>query len=234
MHPNVVLQLLALNQSFYTQRAIPFAQSRVQPQPGFHQLLAYLPPSCKRWLDVGCGNGRWGQFLYKQQRLTDYTGIDFSAALLAQAQIVMPDSEFWQRDISQPNCLKGLAQFEGIACLAALQHIPGHNNRRRLVQEMASHLSSKGRLLLSTWQFMDSQRQRRKIVPWSEVGLKGADVEENDYLLTWRRGGLSYRYVCLIDHAETAVLVQSANLQIVHQFRSDGREGDLSLYTICS
>jgi hypothetical protein len=64
------------------------------------------------------------------------------------------------------------------------------------------------------------------------VGLSSDDVEPHDYLLTWQRGGFSYRYVCLIDEAETAVLAQSSNLQIVTQFRSDGQEGDLSLYTV--
>ncbi|MCA9980836.1 MAG: hypothetical protein KDD89_08385, partial [Anaerolineales bacterium] len=89
-----------------------------------------------------------------------------------------------------------------------------------------------GWLVLGNWQFLDSARQRRKIVPWSEAGLHPTDVEETDYLLSWSRGGTGFRYVTMIDEAATVVLAASANLDIVHQFRSDGRERNLNLYTI--
>jgi len=128
--------------------------------------------------------------------------------------------------------LAGLGHFDTVVCLAALHHIPGKENRVRLVQEMADHLEANGRLFLSTWQFLDSERQQRKIRDWSEVGLSAADVEVNDYLLTWQRDGFSYRYACMIDVAETAELAHAADLDILHQFRSDGQEGDLSLYTV--
>ena len=79
---------------------------------------------------------------------------------------------------------------------------------------------------------MNSTRQRRKVQPWATIGLTDEDVEANDYLLTWQRGGEGWRYVCMIDEAETAMLASAAGLQIEHQFFSDGKEGDLSLYTI--
>ena len=93
-------------------------------------------------------------------------------------------------------------------------------------------LVANGRLILSTWQFLNSERQRRKIRDWSEIGLRDADVEANDYLLTWQRGGFSYRYACMIDEAETAELARACGLDIMAQFHSDGQEGDLSLYTV--
>jgi hypothetical protein len=40
------------------------------------------------------------------------------------------------------------------------------------------------------------------------------------------------RYVCLVDEVETANLAKSAGLRILDQFRSDGQEGDLNLYTV--
>ena len=68
--------------------------------------------------------------------------------------------------------------------------------------------------------------------PWNIIGLDDDDVEEKDYLLTWKRDGLGYRYVCFVDEEETAVLADAANLEIEAQFYSDGREKNLSLYTI--
>jgi 2-polyprenyl-3-methyl-5-hydroxy-6-metoxy-1,4-benzoquinol methylase len=233
----VVAQLLALNQKFYDTQAASFAASRTQPQPGFGKLLAYWPQPGGSLLDVGCGEGRLGRFVQSHRSLEQYVGVDFSAELLeiAQSQLNNVGStqiDFYQRDMTRSDFLAGLGQFDVIACLAALHHIPGRDNRVRLVQEMTEHLSENGRLILSTWQFLDSQRQRRKISDWSEIGLSATEVEPNDYLLTWQRGGFSYRYACMIDAAATAVLARAADLRVLHQFRSDGQEGDLSLYTI--
>jgi hypothetical protein len=38
--------------------------------------------------------------------------------------------------------------------------------------------------------------------------------------------------VAYIDESETAAMAETAALQILAQFRSDGREGNLNLYTI--
>jgi 2-polyprenyl-3-methyl-5-hydroxy-6-metoxy-1,4-benzoquinol methylase len=134
--------------------------------------------------------------------------------------------------LSEPNCLQGLGLYDLISCLAAMQHIPGRNRRLQLLREMASHLRPDGRIILSNWQFLESTRQQRKIVEWQQIGLRPEDVEENDYLLTWQRGGTGFRYVCFIDAAETAALASEAGLRCLVQFRSDGREGNLNLYTL--
>jgi hypothetical protein len=97
---------------------------------------------------------------------------------------------------------------------------------------MAAHLSEDGRIILSNWQFLDSERQRRKITDWGRIGLTEDEVDNNDYLLTWKRGGTGYRYVCFIDELETERLAETAGLRCLNQFRSDGREGDLNLYSI--
>lgn len=232
MREGIVQRLLALNQGFYDGQAASFAASRAQPQPGFERVLAFLPQPCARLLDVGCGEGRFGRFLQEHQPVAHYAGVDFSAELLAIAQTQMVQGRFYRRDMTQAGFLAGLGQFEAVVCLAALHHIPGKQNRVRLVREMAAVLAGNGRLILSTWQFLDSERQRRKVRDWAEIGLDAADVEAGDYLLSWQRGGFSYRYACLIDVAATAELAHAAGLEILHQFRSDGKEGDLGLYTV--
>lgn len=231
MDSEVVSRLLALNRAFYEKLAAPFAQTRSRPQPGFFLLLDHLPRPCPRLLDVGCGEGRFGRFLKEQAAVEEYVGVDFSPPLLARAEEQIQGS-FFVRDLTGPGCLEGLGDFPAMSCLAVLQHIPGRENRARLLREMAAHLLPGGRLFLSTWQFLDSDRQRRKIAPWEAADLSPNRVEANDYLLTWQRDGFGLRYVCYIDRAETAALAQEAGLAVREQFRSDGREGDLNLYTI--
>lgn len=241
MTPETAARLLALNRQFYDSLAESFAASRARPQPGYEKLLAYLPSRPLRVLDVGCGNGRFGAFLAGYHPIAAYTGVDFSAGLLARAkgpQVTEPQTtdplpvKFVQRDISKPGFLEELGRFDVVACLAVMQHIPGRANRQRLLAEMAAHLDENGRLFLANWQFMDSKRQRRKVVEWQRIGLTPADVEPNDYLLTWQRDGFGLRYVCVVDEEETAVLARSAGLKIIARFRSDGKEGNLSLYTV--
>lgn len=231
MDERISQYLLRLNERFYREQATSFAESRSRPQPGFHQLLHWLPQPCDYLLDVGCGEGRLGRFLLARRAIRWYTGADFSAELLATAEAITMGS-FHQRDLSKPGCLYGLGQYQAVACLAVLQHIPGQQNRENLIGEMARALTPDGRLFLSTWQFLDSERQRRKVVDWTAVDLTPADVEPNDYLLTWQRDGFALRYVRLIDEAEIDQLAAAAGLQVIAQFRADGKEGDLSLYTV--
>ncbi len=228
-------RLLALNRSFYERLALPFARTRAQPQPGFGRLLTYLPPRCAAVLDVGCGEGRFGRFLATNGFSGSYLGLDFSEALLVRAAAALPDtlcSAFLVRDLAAPHALDGLESFDLVVCLAVLQHIPGRANRARLLHDMALRVAPGGRLFLSTWQFLDSERQRRKLIPWQDADLDPAAVEPGDYLLSWQSGGSGYRYVAHIDAAETERLAGPAGLDVVAQFRSDGREGDLNLYTV--
>jgi SAM-dependent methyltransferase len=234
MRLEIQAQLLALNRDFYRQMAAPFARSRARPQPGYQWLLTKLPQPSPSLLDVGCGDGRFGRYLLTHQAIIHYTGVDFSPELVATAQT--PGGPgfpglFYQRDLSQPGCLDDLDRFPAIACLATLQHIPGRANRQRLLAEIGQHLEDGGRLFLSNWQFLTHDRQRRKITEWSAIGLSPADVEANDYLLTWQSGGFALRYLSLIDESETAALAQSAGLTILSHFHSDGKEGNLNLYT---
>jgi SAM-dependent methyltransferase len=231
MRPEIVAALLTLNQEFYEKVAEPFAQSRESVQPGFYRILNTLPAPCRDFLDVGCGDGRLGRFLQQQEAIGWYTGVDFSPKLLTRASS-MTQGEFFQRDLSRAGCLADLGRFDAIACLAALQHIPGLETRARLLKEIASCLVPSGRLVLSTWQFAKNERLRRKVIEWGEIGLSPRDVEANDYLLTWKRGVRALRYVAYIDAAEVEYLTGQADLHIIQQFRSDGKEGDLNLYTI--
>jgi SAM-dependent methyltransferase len=243
MKPDIVKRLVDLNQAFYEQFAGSFADSRSRPQPGFTSLLHSLPAGAISVLDVGCGDGRFGRFLDNETKrletrnwessttVRQYVGVDFSEGLLAIARALGP-GEYQQRDLTQPDCLEGLGQFDLIACLATLHHIPGYANRLQLMREMRARLRPGGRLFLATWQFLDSERQRRKLRDWILVGLDESDVEPGDYLLSWERDGHGLRYVALVDAPALRKMSQEADLTVQHQFQSDGREGNLSLYTI--
>jgi len=229
MEDETARRLVAMNQAFYERFAAPFAASRSEAAPGFARLLSYLPPGGDV-LDVGCSDGRLARFLRQNSAQGRYVGVDFSPNLLAGADPALGCFEW--RDLSRPNCLTALGQYDLVACLSTLQHIPGHANRARLLGEMRDCLRAGGRVVLANWQFTAHERQRRKVRPWSTIGLADTEVEPGDCLLSWQRGGSGLRYVALLDVPATDLLVAEVGLRVVEQFRSDGREGDLNLYTI--
>jgi 2-polyprenyl-3-methyl-5-hydroxy-6-metoxy-1,4-benzoquinol methylase len=229
MDEALVRRLVALNETFYARFAAPFAASRATAQPGFARLLACVPAGRPRLLDVGCGDGRFGRFLAEQGVSVEYVGVDLSADLLGAAT---GSGRFVRRDLSRAGSLDDLGRFALVVCLATLQHIPGRANRARLLAEMGAHLEPGGHIALANWQFTASERQRRKIRPWAEAQIDAATLEAGDYLLSWQRGGYGLRYVALLDEAETQRLADAAGLRVVGQFYSDGREGNLNLYTL--
>ena len=231
MQQEVTEQLLNINRQFYREFSQSFAETRNRPQPGFDKLLSHLPRDPFDMLDVGCGEGRLGRFFSEKSLLASYHGVDFSEDMITIAETQLPGNYF-VRDLSAEGCLSDLGQYDVIACLATLQHIPDHKRRGRLLVELANHMEDGGCVFLSTWQFLSSTRQRRKIVDWSAVGISSDAVEDNDYLLTWNRDGSGLRYVCSINNSEIKNMAHDAGLSIIHQFRSDGKEGDLNLYAI--
>jgi tRNA (uracil-5-)-methyltransferase TRM9 len=242
-------RLLALNRHFYATIAEPFDQTRRSYPVGMVRLLEHIPEVGNRplsVLDVGCGNGRFAAVLETMQRPVHYVGVDGDAQLLRLAEantahLHYTNSAFIQADLAEPGWHMALAKvyeqaehhkFDVIACLATLHHMPGYALRREVVATCASLLAADGVFLLSTWQFLTSERFASRLIEWDVVGLTAAEVEEGDALLPWKQGRYAVRYVHQIDLPEVEKLAQDTNLRIVSSYRADGKEGNLNLYTV--
>ncbi len=238
MEETLVRRLLAMNRHLYTTLAGPFAATRFREQPGYHRLLAFVPRRSVM-LDLGCGNGRWATFLDSQGRQVCYVGMDFSAELITLARMRAEaydsvEAQFVVADIADPSWTKALprSSFDTISALAVLHHLPGAEHRTALVRQIRDLLAPGGLFIFSTWQFTTTERMRRKIVPWREIGVDESAVEPHDYLLNWHAGGHALRYCHLMDEQEAAALAADTRFTLLKSFRSDGREGNLSLYVV--
>lgn len=153
--------------------------------------------------------------------------------------------------------LRDAAPFDVIIALAVLHHIPSFELRGQVLREIHALLKPNGIFIMSNWQFLNNERLRKKIVPWEklEIGnwkLEVGDgrpetdsrqlitdnwslitddwgLETGDYLLDWKRGGVGYRYVHLLDQAEVQRLAHASGFQVVEQFLADA---DLNLFGI--
>ena len=238
MKERIRKQLLQINQTFYENFAEAFAATRFGAQPGWNRIIHHFPSPCQV-LDIGCGNGRFAHFLDERLESVQYLGIDGSTRLItiAQAQAIQLNrtrAQFRTIDISQAGWEQhiGGEAFDVVLMLAVMHHIPSLAARQQLLCTAASLLRPTGVLILSNWRFMQNPRMRRKIVPWEEIGLSTSEVEAGDYLLDWKKEGHGLRYAHQLDETEVADLAAGARLRLLEQFQADGREGDLSLYSV--
>jgi tRNA (uracil-5-)-methyltransferase TRM9 len=228
--------LAEVNRAFYSRFAGDFAATRQSWPPGFQSILPYLAPAFNV-LDLGCGNGRLLRFLAATGWRGRYIGLDSSAGLLAIAEAQARDLPDVQVELREADLLQsdwtdqvtGL-QPEAATALAVLHHVPGRSVRARFVAEAAACLAPRGVLILSTWQFISTPRLRDHILPWARVGLSEADVEPDDYLLSWGQGAAGERYCAAIDETELRSTAEAAGLSTVGSWLADGHEGNLNLY----
>lgn len=236
MLPTIVQALIDLNQHFYHKFAEQFSATRQRLQPGVIRILDQTPPDSSI-LDLGCGNGELARQLEARDFNGSYVGLDFSSALLVEAQKNASPSYhalFQQADLASPDwtALLPSRNFNRILAFAVLHHIPGHGLRLQLMHQLSQCLAADGLLILSNWQFLNSERLRSRIQPWSAAGLSPSDVEPGDYLLDWRRGGQGLRYIHHFSAQELEDLAAESGFQVVETFYSDGEGGNLGLYQV--
>jgi SAM-dependent methyltransferase len=228
--------LLELNRQFYQTFALQFSATRQRLQPGVQRLLPGLLQAASL-LDLGCGNGELARRLAAPGFCGRYVGLDFSPGLLQDAGQDQPQAaqvSFVSGDLSQPGWQAALpqAQFEFALAFAVLHHLPGELLRHKVLQTVRRLLLPGGRLILSTWQFLNSPRLRLRIQPWERAGLSPSQVDPGDYLLDWRSGGSGLRYVHNFSLDELSALAEVCGFSVLESFWSDGENGCSGLYQI--
>ena len=248
MKPVMKAKLNAINREFYSRFAREFSKMRSEGAHEMGRIVSRIKTG-SRVLDVGSGNGRMGIRLVREDEHLRYVGIDSCEELLKIARDSVsleldPNAAsrvtFVPVDIIDSKWVEAVRKESSLECfdvvllIAVLHHVPGREERRRILCQAREILASKGRIIVSAWQFPESERMQKKIVPWITIGIDDKELEPSDALLVWRRGGIGYRYCHWISESELDELAESAGLSILETFRSGGYEGNLSLYGVLS
>jgi SAM-dependent methyltransferase len=191
-------------------------------------------------LDVGCGNGTLARALQSLAYQGRYLGIDLSAGLLESAQKTVdragPDNyTFQQANLTDPDWADPFtpAQFNAITCFAVLHHLPGADLRRRTAEIFHTLIEPQGFVAVSVWQWQNSTRLVKRVVPWSKVGLNPKELDEGDVLLDWRAAEqVGLRYVHTFSERSLTLLAERSGFTVRESFLSDGKPGNLALYQI--
>ncbi|MGE5603150.1 MAG: class I SAM-dependent methyltransferase [Nitrososphaerales archaeon] len=239
MRPHTVAALLALNRQFYARFAGEFSRTRRSWPPGFSQILPYVR-SGFNVLDLGCGNARFLVFLDESGWNGRYTGLDSSESLLEDARTTVVQrshipASFVLADLfadDWPGAVERAGPFDAVVTLAVLHHIPGRDHRVAFLAHCARLLPPGAPLVVSTWQFMTSERLKKRLVSWETVGIRAEDVEPGDHLVGWGEGSPGARYCASIDGPQLKAMAAEAGLTTWETFLSDGHEGNLNLYGV--
>ncbi|HEX2696095.1 MAG TPA: class I SAM-dependent methyltransferase [Anaerolineales bacterium] len=237
MDSNTAERLLELNRQFYTEHGRDFSETRGRLQPGVLRVLDSLRGD-EAILDLGCGNGELARTLSKRGHRGSYLGLDFSLPLLheAEREAFSFPVEFKQADLAQLSAfsfqLSVTSHWSFITAFAMLHHIPTAELRLNIMKGVHELLGENSRFIHSNWQFLSSPRLKARIQPWSTIGLTAQDVDVNDYLLDWKRGGGGLRYVHHFDETELSELAKASGFEITETFYSDGETKRSSLYQL--
>jgi SAM-dependent methyltransferase len=124
-----------------------FSATRDHPWPEFG-IFKHCIPDHVSLLDVGCGNGRFLQYLLDQKKTVDYTGLDFSKELIAIARKRFPQAEFVEQSMTDFDLGKC---FDRVVAIASFHHVPTRRLRSRALSHMRKHLKDDGLLIISVW-----------------------------------------------------------------------------------
>jgi tRNA (uracil-5-)-methyltransferase TRM9 len=241
----IIKKLIDLNYQFYQTFSASFSRTRFSVQPGVKKIIAdYIlePTSTEKTsiLDIGCGNGELARFLGTTNYEGKYLGIDSSPALLDFGRRSLPASKFSPsflvKDITSQNWTAPLSSgaFDCIVSFAVLHHIPGAELRNNIIGSIRKLISDDGLFIHSQWQFMNSPRLAKRVIPWEMIDLSPSQLDAGDYLLDWRaeESKTGYRYVHLFTEDELRQYAAANGFKVINSFLSDGKEGNLALYQV--
>ena len=110
--------------AFYQNSTVQAAPAAESPYFGFWQAVAarILDSGARRLLDIGCGPGQFAEFILAAAPGVSYTGVDFSAVAIGQAQNRVPGARFIQADLGDIQQLNGTS-YDLVVALEVLEHI---------------------------------------------------------------------------------------------------------------
>lgn len=254
MKKSTINRLNQLNQKFYFEIADEFSQTRQLPWEGWEKLLGYdfviekIEKQQKIFvLDLGCGNGRFAEFLANKKINMGYLGVDADEKLLnigLNNKVFKNDSENLR--LEKFDLIENLlaaeevgktgmdfGEFDLVVSFGVLHHLPSLKLRKNFLKLMAKQVPIGGLVVVTAWRFDRDQNLMARKKDFSVVDMVGEDFEENDYLLDWQRGQNAIRYCHLTLPNEMDELISGSGLILVSTFSSDGKSGNLNDYYIC-
>ncbi len=173
-----------------------FASSRDRMWPELKFLFDYAKPG-EKILDLGCGNGRFSQYLEK----ADYVGVDFSEEMISEAKKRFPGKSFLVGNAL--NLPFEADFFDKAYSILMIHQIPSHEYRLQVLSEIKRVLKKDGIVFLAVWK-MKGDEKIESFLGEKEIYLKRK------------------RYYYLFEEGELSSLLKEAGFLILKEGIADG------------
>lgn len=269
MNEETARALNAMNVRFYAQVCESFSETRSHAWPGWVRLLEEMrrgevrlssagtaatgegAEGIARVLDVACGNLRFERFLRERwgAEAFSFDAVDACAELLPPESAArfccldIVDSVISARHLA----CELREQFDAraydlVTCFGFLHHVPGFENRVRLLRDLCACARPSGWVAVSLWRFLDDLRIAEKSSAAHEAGVRalaalGCEkpaLEPNDCFLDWQGNAEALRYCHHFDEDEISALQLAVSdlADSCIRFNADGRTGNLNYYLV--
>jgi len=164
--------------------------------------------------DLGCGNGRFLQFLKDKKIKIKYIGIDNSKNLLKAAKKSHGKTQFIHGDLI--NLPLENSHLDTIASIASFHHIPSKELRNKAAGEMYRILKPNGILLITVWNLF--QPKYKKYIWQSRIKslFSFGKYDLRDTLIPWGKEGVK-RYYYAFTAKEIKSLLEKNGFKILEE-----------------
>ncbi|OGC45578.1 hypothetical protein A2V49_03710 [candidate division WWE3 bacterium RBG_19FT_COMBO_34_6] len=231
MDSDKILSLINLNNSFYTKHQEEFSKSRRNPWSGWNKFVdlinkRYENQNTIKVLDIGCGNGRFYNFLAKSCNIsTDYLGLDNNDYFLIEAVLKYKKANFKKIDVFY-DIDKISEKYDILAVFGVTHHIPGNSFRKEWFKKIIKLVNKNGIICLSFWNLLSDLRSVKLI--------KADGLENNDYYYGWSDSN-DQRYVHLFNQKELMdikEIFEANNFFLKSDFLGDGKNEKMNIYQV--
>ncbi len=243
MDNKIAQKLNQINMEFYKIQASSFSDTRAISWSGWDNLEKFIKQIKNNMhikvCDMGCGNGRFIDYLDSININYEYLGVDFSDELIQIAKSKYKNRsnvKFLSQDFL--NDFPDSGAFDLVVCFGVMHHIFDYNSRLAFIKNLMQQLDQDGLLVITFWQFMKSSRFERLVIAQEKVGEllqeDATKLQKHDYLLDWDKSGFP-RYCHHFSDDEIEQIkkdLSTSGLELITEYNADGKEENLNKYLI--